>query len=500
MIKTSINRHDLEYYTYAMIKSFFPEAKVIAPDTYVHNLPVDDEPENDIFKCVIEGAHFTIDVTSGTYMPEAYHGTWNIEATDDALVKETIHGIIYDVLCEYTGKKLPWGNLTGIRPTKLYLNKMNEFAGDSLINESTVEKAIEYMKDVHRVSEEKGHLSVDIALREKALIDSLSDNGYSVYIGIPFCPSTCLYCSFTSNPIFSYANKIGDYLDCLKKEMELTSKIMKGKTLDTIYIGGGTPTTLSAGELDKLLGDIVSILDMTKVREFTVEAGRADSITREKLEVLRKYPVTRISVNPQTMKNETLKLIGRHHTVEDTVNAFKLARELGFDNINMDMILGLPGETLDDIKYTVDEIGKLSPDSLTVHSLAIKRASRMKEWIEKNNIKRELDFDKAMDIALLGADSMGMKPYYLYRQKDMGGNLENTGFAKEGKFGIYNILIMEEVQSIVALGAGSVSKRVFEDGHIERCDNVKDVNIYISKIEEMLDRKRKLFNYITTVC
>ena len=224
-----------------------------------------------------------------------------------------------------------------------------------------------------------------------------------------------------------------------------------------------------------------------------MEAGRADSITAEKLKVLKEYGVTRISVNPQTMKQETLDLIGRRHTVEQVKEAFALAREAGFTNINMDLILGLPGETAEDVGNTMREVKKLKPDSLTVHSLAIKRASKLSQWIEENGITALNNTDETMQITMDGAREMGMVPYYLYRQKNMSGNFENVGYAEEGKFGIYNILIMEEKQTIVALGAGSITKRVFPDGRIERCDNVKDVALYIEKIEEMIERKRKLF-------
>ena len=228
------------------------------------------------------------------------------------------------------------------------------------------------------------------------------------------------------------------------------------------------------------------------MKEFTVEAGRADSIMADKLEVLIKYGVTRISVNPQTMKEETLRLIGRQHTVEQVKEAFYLAREKGFTNINMDLILGLPGEDEEDVRRTIEEVKKLNPDSLTVHSLAIKRASRLNQWIEENGIEALHNTDETMKIAENGAREMGMVPYYLYRQKNMSGNFENVGYAREGRFGIYNILIMEEVQTIIALGAGTVTKRVYGNGRIERCDNVKDVGLYIEKIDEMIDRKRKL--------
>lgn len=278
----------------------------------------------------------------------------------------------------------------------------------------------------------------------------------------------------------------------MEKEITFTAEIYKDKVLDTVYIGGGTPTTLSAEELERLLSFLKKTLDFSQVKEFTVEAGRADSITADKLEVLIKYGVTRISVNPQTMKEETLRLIGRQHTVEQVKEAFYLAREKGFTNINMDLILGLPGEDEEDVRRTIEEVKKLNPDSLTVHSLAIKRASRLNQWIEENGIEALHNTDETMKIAENGAREMGMVPYYLYRQKNMSGNFENVGYAREGRFGIYNILIMEEVQTIIALGAGTVTKRVYGNGRIERCDNVKDVGLYIEKIDEMIDRKRKL--------
>ena len=258
--------------------------------------------------------------------------------------------------------------------------------------------------------------------------------------------------------------------------------------MDSVYIGGGTPTTLEAEQLDRLITALKEKFDFSTVKEFTVEAGRADSITREKLEVLKKHQVDRISINPQTMKQETLQIIGRRHTVEQVVEAYKLAREIGFENINMDLILGLPGELEEDVQNTIDRVVELAPDSLTVHSLAIKRASKLSQWILEHGVKTLRNTDETMKIAAAGAKKLGMDPYYLYRQKNMSGNFENVGYAKPGKYGLYNILIMEEKQTIVALGAGSISKVVLPDGRIERCDNVKDVALYIEKIDEMLDR------------
>ena len=278
----------------------------------------------------------------------------------------------------------------------------------------------------------------------------------------------------------------------------------EGKTLDTIYVGGGTPTTLLPDQIDELLGYVHKKLDTSRVKEFTVESGRPDSITREKLQAMKRQGCDRISVNPQTMRDETLKLIGRQHNVAQLIDSFHMAREEGFDNINMDIILGLPGETSEDVRYTMDEIKKLGPDDLTVHSLAIKRGSRLAEILkekeirgfsQKGDVASFNNTEEMMKIAAFGAGDMGLTPYYLYRQKNISGNFENTGYAAPGKAGIYNILINEEVQSIVALGAGTVTKRVYGyDGRIERCDNVKDVRLYMEQIDEMINRKRELFN------
>ena len=286
---------------------------------------------------------------------------------------------------------------------------------------------------------------------------------------------------------------MGEYLDALEKEIDFVAERYKDRVLDTIYIGGGTPTTLEAEELTRILNKLRKSFDLSHLKELTVESGRADSITYEKLLAMKEGGVTRISVNPQTMKQETLDLIGRKPTVEQVKEAFALAREAGFSNINMDLILGLPGETAEDVRNTMAEIKKLAPDSLTVHSLAIKRASRLNQWIEENGISLLNNTEETMGITMEGAREMGLLPYYLYRQKNMSGNFENVGYAKEGKFGIYNILIMEEKQTIAALGAGSISKIVYTDGRIERCDNVKDVGLYIEKIDEMIERKRRLF-------
>lgn len=406
-----------------------------------------------------------------------------VEDLERKLYKNELKKLIYLVLSEYTAKSLPWGTLTGIRPTKIALEFLEKGSSSSIIKE--------FYKDQYLCSDEKAKLSIDIARRELEILDRLDyRNGYSLYIGIPFCPTTCMYCSFTSYPIKKYEKMVEVYLKALFKEIDFVSKMLK-KKLTTVYIGGGTPTAINEAELDQLIGYLHKKLPIKDVVEFTVEAGRADSITREKLKVLKDGGVSRISINPQTMSNETLKLIGRKHSREDVISAFNLARSMGFDNINMDLIIGLLGEEVKDVENTLVEIEKLSPDDLTVHSLAIKRAARLKLKLDEMKDLMPNDTAEQQRKTYEFAIKNGYFPYYLYRQKNIAENLENIGYAKKGKEGIYNILIMEERQSIIGLGAGSSSKYVFRNANrIERGENVKFVNDYIDRIDEMIERKK----------
>ena len=487
MLVIRLNQAKYEYDIHSIIKAFYPEQaiKVITPET-------DSEKagqllkEADAFSGIID---FNEDNVVMYLDEKKYIWMWaeklpQLQAFSHEF-KDAFKGFLYKSLCTHTGKVLPWGNMTGIRPTKIAMSMLMEGKSE--------EEIFAYYKDKHYVSAEKAWLSIDIAERERKLLSTLHyEDGYSLYIGIPFCPTTCLYCSFTSYPIAAHRKRVEQYIDCLIKEMDYVREVYKNKILDTVYIGGGTPTTLEAEQLDRLITALKEHFDFNTVQEFTVEAGRADSITREKLEVLYRHGVDRISVNPQTMNQSTLDTIGRRHTVEQVVDAYHMAREIGFSNINMDLILGLPGEDVKEVSYTIEEVKKLNPDSLTVHSLAIKRASKLAQWIQTHDISCINNTDETMAIAVEGAKALNMHPYYLYRQKNMSGNFENVGYARDGKFGIYNILIMEELQTIVALGAGSITKRVCADGRIERCDNVKDVELYINQIEEMIERKCKL--------
>ncbi len=400
--------------------------------------------------------------------------------------KNEIKRSMYGMLSALTGKELPWGTLTGIRPTKIAMTKLSEgWTADDIRS---------YMKETYYTSDEKIELAIDVAEREKRLLSAIDyKKGYSLYIGIPFCPTTCLYCSFTSFPIGKWQGRTHLYLNALFKEMEYVADRMKDKPLETVYFGGGTPTSLSPEDLDAILNKLEVTFPMDKVQEFTVEAGRPDSITREKLQVLRNHGITRISINPQTMKQETLDLIGRRHTVEQVKEQFRLAREMGFDNINMDLIVGLPEETLEDVQATMEQVKELAPDSVTVHSLAIKRAARLNIDKERYGNLKITNTQEMIDMTARYAEEMGLRPYYLYRQKNMAGNFENVGYAAPGKECIYNILIMEEQQTIMACGAGTTTKVLYpSENRLERAENVKEVEQYIGRIGEMLERKEKL--------
>ncbi len=467
MIIAKLTRPNMQYDMNALLKSFYPPEDVVMED-------ITSEDGDFIADITLDGERI------------AYVKMADTMDEDKSAFKNELRRQIYKQLKELTGRELPWGILNGIRPTKLAVKELD--CGRSS------KEAEEFMKEVYLASDEKARLAVQIAERERKIISGLhTDDGYSLYIGIPFCPTTCLYCSFTSYPIGQWKNKVDEYVTCLTKEIDYIAENFKDKTLDTIYVGGGTPTTLEPDQIERLLTYVSEKLDLSYLQELTVESGRPDSITRDKLRAMKKCGVDRISVNPQTMSDKTLKFIGRHHTVAQYVEAFNTAREEGFDNINTDIILGLPGETIDDVRHTITEIEKLRPDDLTVHSLAIKRASRLQEWIRKNGLEEVKDTAEMMYIAAAGAERMGLSPYYLYRQKNMSGSLENVGFASENHAGIYNVAMMEEVQSILAIGAGTVTKRVSADGSISRCDCHKDVELYMSQIDEMIERKKRLF-------
>lgn len=513
MIIVAMSTDEFEYDVYGLTKAFFPEVglKVVRElseipegkllDYTIYTKESDNRKTNknqsdksqkemNLPKEEVEYLFFVrfestcIRLQAQTLKEVVYYECVESECKDKPSYRNQLKRALYRMYHHVNKKELLWGTLTGVRPTKIAFEKLD--AG------LTEEETLEVLEKDYYCKGEKAELSVQVAKRELTLLNEIDyKNGYSIYIGIPFCPSTCLYCSFTSYPQNRFESLIEPYLEALYKEIDYVRTCFPNKKLNTVYVGGGTPTTLSAEQLDKLLTKINTSLNMEHVKEFTVEAGRPDSITMEKLLVLKKHGVTRISINPQTMKQKTLDLIGRRHTVDEVRKAFRMAREAGHDNINMDIIIGLPEETIDDVKETLREIDKLKPDSLTVHTLAVKRAARLN--IEKNLYDDTKEEDASAMIELTKKYALGANylPYYLYRQKSAK-NLENTGYAKYGKEGYYNILIMEEKQSIIALGAGGLSKFIFHnENRLERVENVKSLKDYIERIDEMILRKKQ---------
>ena len=468
------------YNVYHIIKAFFPSEKISA------------ETEEEASHYVTVSLPDADDIRIG----EAKIRQEASEANDETFIKNRIDLALYQRLEKLTGRSLAWGILTGVRPTKIAMEKLEE-GWDR-------DRFVSWFQRKYKVSCRKAELSFEIAERERRLLEKLDcEDGYSLYVGIPFCPSVCTYCSFSSGAFADWKDRIWDYLYALQKELAFIGEENKGRKLNTVYIGGGTPTTLTAGQLQSLLDCIDAHFSREFLLEYTVEAGRPDSITREKLQVLRDHGITRISINPQSMQQKTLDLIGRRHRAEEITEAYYLAREMGFDNINMDLIAGLPGENVWDMEDTLKKIKGLAPDSLTVHSLAIKRAAKMEfKDLESDAGKTACVLSEMIRTAQETAREIGLFPYYLYRQKNIAGNFENVGYAKADRAGIYNILIMEEKQSVIAAGAGASTKIVLKKPipapgskkkkmtRLVRIENVKDVAQYIERIDEMILRKR----------
>ncbi|MGY3715673.1 coproporphyrinogen III oxidase [Sutcliffiella cohnii] len=411
-------------------------------------------------------------------------------------VKNTVLHVFLSLLQDYTGIVQKWGILTGVRPVKLLHTKLQ--------NGESKEEVHRQLKEEYLITDEKIELMQEIVDRQLSVVPDLYDLGkeVSIYIGIPFCPTKCAYCTFPAYAINGKQGKVDSFLGGLHHEIEVVGKWLKDNDIKitTVYYGGGTPTSITAEEMDMLYEQMYqSFPHMERVREVTVEAGRPDTITPEKLEVLKKWNIDRISINPQSYIQETLKAIGRHHTVEETVEKFHLARSMDMNNINMDLIIGLPGEGTKEFDYTLSETEKLMPESLTVHTLSFKRASEMTKNKQKYKVADRDEISKMMDMATKWTKDHGYVPYYLYRQKNILGNLENVGYALPGQDSIYNIMIMEERQSIIGLGCGASSKFVNPvTGKITRFANPKDPKSYndgyLHYTEEKIKILEDLFN------
>lgn len=395
--------------------------------------------------------------------------------------------MLYELLSKITGIVPKWGTLTGIRPVKLALSMMDRGI--------SAEEVRRKFKEERLVSNEKLDLLLSTAEHEKAIRALSKPESVSMYISIPFCPSRCSYCSFTSHAIEKAAKLIPQYVDLLCEELRDTAELMNelGLKLETVYMGGGTPTVLTAEQMDRVLSTARSSFDFEKVMELTVEAGRPDTITPEKLEVMKKNGVGRISINPQTMDDGVLEQIGRKHTAKDVVDAFYMARSFGFDNINMDLISGLPGDDFDKFRRTIDSVLELDPENITLHTLTVKRSANL---VNDAQAMLSRSVDEMNEHAFRCFDEAGYYPYYLYRQKGTVEALENTGFCKPGKEGIYNVFIMDETHTILATGAGGVTK--MKDPHgskIERIFNFKFPYEYVDRFDLMNERKEQVKDF-----
>lgn len=496
MIYLKLEGHDFLYYIENILRMFYPETEI--------KLLQEDPPDVKVGIFVLSKIEeietgYTSEIIFTIFNDDNDNKELNSRIEIDTLdlknnkleidkkIKKAIQRQLYKLLKEHSGKDMPWGILIGIRPTKI----VHEMLEEGLSKQDILYK----LNSSYSVSKSKAQLLYEVAETEELLLKRTKLDMISLYIGIPFCTTRCLYCSFTSNPADKYKKVFDDYFKALEIELAGVKNIIEKRNfkVQSIYIGGGTPTSVDNFYLEKLLSLVEEYIDLNYLEEYTLEAGRPDSISREKLETIKKSRVDRISINPQTMNNETLSLIGRKHTSEDILKAFGLARELGFKNINMDVIAGLPGENPAMFQNTMESIKVLNPDSITVHTMSIKRASVLAENKENYLRTSAEEVEQMVDMGRYYAEKAGLHPYYLYRQKNILGNLENIGYCKPGLESVYNIQIMEEKQTIIALGAGAVTKVVFpEENRIERAFNVKSVEEYLLRIEEMVERKNKL--------
>lgn len=400
--------------------------------------------------------------------------------------KNAYKRVFYKFLQSTYKHSLDWGILTGIRPTKLF-EEMSSYCSDR-------EDVIKNFIDSYLVSSKKARVLEQINIIQTERLRSISQEDYSIYIGIPFCPSKCSYCTFFSNDISKKSGLVAPFLEALEKEIRevLKTDWAKSRNAISLYVGGGTPSSLSKDELRHFFEIISKYTDLSSIREITFEAGRPDTLDQDKLKLIRAYGIDRISINPQTMRSETLKKIGRSHSVEQIVSSFLSAKEIGFTNINMDIILGLEDEALADVRYTLQELLKLDPDSITVHSLALKKSSDLSKAITENERYRQSsEVIRMMGHVYSALDGIYL-PYYLYRQKNIMGGQENIGFAKKGKDSLYNMIIIEEYQNILAFGPGAISRFIYpKENRIEKTSNTKNLEFYIKNIDQFIERKKQ---------
>ncbi|RKD34644.1 coproporphyrinogen dehydrogenase HemZ [Thermohalobacter berrensis] len=488
MIKVYLEGHEYRYDVYQLLKLFYFDEEIL----FIKEKALDNN-QGLLIESYLKNENDNYIVNTNIYINGIYISSSNIDNINKIDIKEdnlkkkkkiAIKKSIFDAISKICKKDVPWGILTGVRPTKIVHELM-----DKGIVEETI---LEVLMKQYKISRDKANLIINIANNQRQFIYPIDEKNFSLYISIPFCPSRCIYCSFPAYSLRKKSDLVNKYIEKLLFELEKVAEFTKDMKLQTVYIGGGTPTSIPSRDLQRIIEKVNNIYDQKKIKEFTVEAGRPDTINKEMLLMLKENGIDRISINPQTMNDTTLKGIGRRHTTEDIRQTYELARKIGFKKINMDIIIGLPEEGEKEINKTMNQILQLSPDNLTVHTLALKKASKLRN--ERNNftLQDAKTIRNMLNITMDYAKEMDMYPYYMYRQKQILGNFENIGYTKKDKECIYNMLIMEEKQTIIALGAGGVTKMVYPaENRIERVPNVKDPNEYINRVEEMIERKRK---------
>ncbi len=474
-----IDNHNFHYETENLCKMFFPKEKI----TVLHNT---ETPNSNFIYTAIKENEIIVSVKLNG---KEQSNSTSLEKEEKENERK-MAVLIYNILSSLTGIKLKWGILTGVRPVKLVHAYLEAGLNDTQIKKELKEKML--------VSDEKIELMIRTAYQEKDVLSRSKEDSYSLYVSIPFCPTRCKYCSFVSHSIERTKKLVPEYLKLLCNELKETAKVAKNLNLKllTIYIGGGTPTTLNASQLQKLIDTIALYFDTENVLEYTIEAGRPDTIDEEKLRIIKNSDVTRISINPQTLNDDVLNEIGRKHTTAQTIEAYNLARKVGIDNINMDLIAGLMGDSLNSFKNTVDGVISLGAENITVHTLSVKRAADLRDEGSEIHEKNDNLASSMVEYAQEELLKNGYEPYYLYRQKNMLESLENVGYAKPNYKGLYNVYIMDETHTILAVGAGASTKlKDHKTDKIERIFNFKFPYEYISRYNEILERKERIYDF-----
>lgn len=472
-----VKNHNFHFELENLTRLFFPNEKI----TVIRDF---SEPQPPCIYTEVSDK-ITISVNIGSFN-KSETAVKRLTDDDNELVSAQL---LYKLLCDFTGLTQPWGILTGVRPVKL-LRRLAE--------ESSEEQAVKKFEKDFFVSNEKIALSRETEHNERKILELSKPESFSLYVGIPFCPSRCSYCSFVMASIERAEKLIEPYTKLLCEEIKRTAEIANklGLRLETVYFGGGTPTTLSAEQLDTVLGTVNKSFDMSTCREFTVEAGRPDTIDIAKLFALKENKVDRISINPQTVNDEVLKTIGRKHTAQQFFDAFELARKCGFDNINTDLIAGLPTDTPESFKNSLDSIVRLNAECITVHTLCMKRASRLTTEGVTLDLQQARD---AREMLAYTQNILGQNeyiPYYMYRQSRMVGNLENVGWSKKGFESLYNVYVMDETHTILACGSGGVTKlKRNNPDYLERIFNFKYPYEYIDRFDELIQRKSGIMQF-----